>query len=302
MTLKKVYQTKDIYPNFQSEHDSVESDITADLAKLKFFCGNTNSKKNCCFSHLVGLPQHPATMQSMKFMPHQLDLIKQSMTDKQVKFHVNKSRQIGLTEIVMRIVQYHCFGKYKGGKILIIAGTREKTTKTVMNRLKMLFDNIRSTVQDDKHDLHILLKNGTEIEGKPSNSEAIRGETKIKAIVVDEAGHFAIVDDSVVLDAIEPILHTNKSDIFLVSTPRGQRGFFYELAMSENDYKKIQYDYTCAVGWIYSNKEMQEELKRIDIDVDQEYRCQYTSARTSIFGVIKDQAIEDFEAEEYGNN
>ena len=40
MTLKKVYQTKDIYPNFQSEHDSVESDITADLAKLKFFCGN----------------------------------------------------------------------------------------------------------------------------------------------------------------------------------------------------------------------------------------------------------------------
>jgi len=198
-------------------------------------------------------------------------------------------------------VQYHCFHKYKGGKILVIAGTREKTTKTVMNRLKMLFDNIRSTVQDDKHDLHILLKNGTEIEGKPSNSEAIRGETKIKAIVVDEAGHFALVDDSVVLDAIEPILHTNKSDIFLVSTPRGQKGFFYELAMSENDYKKIQYDYTCAVGWIYTNKDMQEELKRIDIDVDQEYRCQYTSARTSIFGVIGDGATEDFEVEEYGN-
>ena len=49
-------------------------------------------------------------------------------------------------------------------------------------------------------------------------------------------------------------------------------------------------------------KPRQEELKRIDIDVDQEYRCQYTSARTSIFGVIKDEAIEDFEAEEYGNN
>ena len=215
---------------------------------------------------------------------------------------MNKSRQIGLTEIVLRIIQYHCFGKYKGGKILIIAGTREKTTKTVMNRLKILFNEIRPTVQDDKHDLHIILKNGTEIEGKPSNSEAIRGETKIKAVVVDEAGHFAIVDDSVVLDAIEPILHTNKSDIFLVSTPRGQRGFFYELAMSENDYKKIQYDYTCAIGWIYSNKEMQEELKRTDIDVDQEYRCQYTSARSSIFGVIKDEALEDFEVEEYGNN
>ena len=152
----------------------------------------------------VGLPLHPATLQPMMYMPHQLDLIKQSLSDKQVKFHINKSRQIGLTEIVLRIIQYHSFHKYKGGKILIIAGTREKTTKTVMLRLKSLFNEIRSTVVNDKNDLHITLKNGTEIEGKPSNSEAIRGETKIKAVVIDESAHFAIVDDSVVLDAVEP--------------------------------------------------------------------------------------------------
>ena len=297
----KTYRIQDIYPIFRADHDSVEDDITKELSKLKFFCGQANSKNNCCFSHIVGLPKHPATNEQMKFMPHQLDLTKQSMVDRQVKFHINKSRQIGLTEIVLRIVQYHCFHKYKGGKILIIAGTREKTTKTVMNRLKMLFNEIRPTVKDDRHDLNILLKNGTEIEGKPSNSEAIRGETKIRAIVVDEAAHFALVDDSVVLDAIEPILHTNRSDVFLVSTPKGQRGFFYEIANGQNDYKKIQYDYTCAVGWIYTNKEMDEELKRTDIDTDQEYRCQFTSARSSIFGVIKDEAIEDFEVEEYGN-
>ncbi len=297
----KTYRIQDIYPTLKAEHDSVEADITADLAKLKFFCGQANSKEKCCFSHIIGLPNHPATNEQMKFMPHQLDLIKQSMVKRQVKFHVNKSRQIGLTEIVLRIVQYHCFHKYKGGKILIIAGTREKTTKTVMNRLKMLFGEIRSTVKDDRHDLNIVLKNGTEIEGKPSNSEAIRGETKIRAIVVDEAAHFALVDDSVVLDAIEPILHTNKSDIFLVSTPKGQRGFFYTIANEQNDYKKLQYDFTNAIGWIYTQKEMDEELKRTDIDTDQEYRCQFTSARSSIFGVIKDEAIEDFEVEEYGN-
>ena len=287
-------------PMFQDSYQNQTAQI--DIARLKFFCGKANRKNNCCFSHVVGLPCHPATLQPMKFMPHQLDLITQSMEDRQVKFHINKSRQIGLTEIVLRIVQYHCFHKYVGGKILIIAGTREKTTKTVMNRLKMLFNEIRWTVKDDKHDLNIILNNGTEIEGKPSNSEAIRGETKIKAVVVDEAGHFNLVDDSVVLDAIEPILHTNKSDVFLVSTPRGQRGFFYELAMHENDYKKIQYDFTNAIGWIYTQKEMDEELKRTDIDVDQEYRCQFTSSRSSIFGVIKDEALEDFEVEEYGNN
>ena len=298
----KTYRTQDIYPSFQTEVQSDTSlDISEQLATLTFYCGKNIKKDRCCFTHLIGLPEHPATMNPMKFMPHQIDLIKQSMSKKQVKFHVNKSRQIGLTEIVLRIVQYHCFGKYKGGKILIIAGTREKTTKTVMLRLKAMFNKIHSTVKDDHNVLHIVLKNGTEIEGKPSNSEAIRGETKIRAVVIDEAAHFGLVDDSVVLDAVEPILHTNKSDVFLVSTPKGQRGFFYEISKEDNDYKKLHYDYTNAIGWIYTAQEMDEELKRTDIDVDQEFRCQYTSARSSIFGVITDEALEDFEVEEYGN-
>jgi hypothetical protein len=299
MTLKRTYKIQDLYPNLQSDHTVGEEDTTKKISELKFYCGKLTPSVDCCFSHLVGLPQHPATLEPMKFMPHQDDLIKQSLSEKQLKFHINKSRQIGLTEIVLRIVQYHAFHKYAGGKILIIAGTREKTTQTVMLRLKQLFGNIRGTVQDDGSNLNILLKNGTEIEGKPSNSEAIRGETKIKAVVVDEAAHFKLVDDSVVLDAIEPILHTNKSDIFLVSTPRGQRGFFYEIDKSENDYKKLHYDYTNAIGWIYSEKEMAEELKRTDIDVDQEYRCQFTSARSSIFGVIGDESLVDYEVEEY---
>ena len=65
--------------------------------------------------------------------------------------------------------------------------------------------------------------------------------------------------------------------------------------------KKLQYDFTNAIGWIYTEQEMNEELKRVDIDVDQEYRCQYTSARSSIFGVIGEDSIEEYEAEEYGS-
>ena len=55
----KTYRIQDIYPTLKAEHDSVEADITADLAKLKFFCGQANSKEKCCFSHIIGLPNHP---------------------------------------------------------------------------------------------------------------------------------------------------------------------------------------------------------------------------------------------------
>lgn len=296
---RKIYKIQDIYPSFQTDHDVVEEDTSDQIKELKFFCGNVMEKPNCCFSHKVGLPQHPATLEPMKFMPHQNDLVKQALTDKHNKFHVNKSRQIGLTEICLRILQYQCFHKYEGGRVMIIAGTREKTTKKVMGRLRQLFKPISGTLEGSSNDLLIKLKNGSEIEGLPSNSEAIRGDTKIKAILVDEAAHFGLVDDSVVLDAIEPIVMTNKSDLFLVSTPRGQRGFFYDISISENDYRKLHYDFNNAIGWIYTKEEMDEELKRTDIDVDQEYRCQFTSARNSIFGVITDESVDDYEAEEY---
>ena len=296
---RKIYKIQDIYPSFQTDHDVVEEDTSDQIKELKFFCGNVMEKPNCCFSHKVGLPQHPATLEPMKFMPHQNDLVKQALTDKHNKFHVNKSRQIGLTEICLRILQYQCFHKYEGGRVMIIAGTREKTTKKVMGRLRQLFKPISGTLEGSSNDLLIKLKNGSEIEGLPSNSEAIRGDTKIKAILVDEAAHFGLVDDSVVLDAIEPIVMTNKSDLFLVSTPRGQRGFFYDISISENDYRKLHYDFNNAIGWIYTKEEMDEELKRTDIDVDQEYRCQFTSARNSIFGVITDGSVDDYEAEEY---
>ena len=296
---RKIYKIQDIYPSFQTDHDVVEEDTSDQIKELKFFCGNVMEKPNCCFSHKVGLPQHPATLEPMKFMPHQNDLVKQALTDKHNKFHVNKSRQIGLTEICLRILQYQCFHKYEGGRVMIIAGTREKTTKKVMGRLRQLFKPISGTLEGSSNDLLIKLKNGSEIEGLPSNSEAIRGDTKIKAILVDEAAHFGLVDDSVVLDAIEPIVMTNKSDLFLVSTPRGQRGFFYDISISENDYRKLHYDFNNAIGWIYTKEEMDEELKRTDIDVDQEYRCQFTSARNSIFGVITDESVDDYDAEEY---
>ena len=283
-------------PMFENSYQQISN---VDYGKLKFFCGKIHRNNDCCFSHLIGLPKHTATLESLNFMPHQEDLVKQACTDKHMKFHVNKSRQIGLTEIVLRIVQYLAFTKYAGGRIMIIAGTREKTTKKVMDRLKLLFQNIPECLAQGKNAMNIRMTNGTEFEGFPSNSDAIRGDTKIRAIVVDEAAHFNLTDDSVVMNAIEPIVLTNKSDLYLVSTPRGQRGFFYNIGISENDFKKLQYDYTCAIGWIYSKEDMEQELTRTDLDVDQEYRCQYTSSRSSIFGVISDESSEQYEAEEY---
>jgi len=78
----------------------------------------------------------------------------------------------------LRIIQYQVFHKYAGGRVLIIAGTREKTTKKVMARLRMLFRNIPDVLDGTSSDLLIRLKNGSEIEGLPSNYRSYQGRYK----------------------------------------------------------------------------------------------------------------------------
>ena len=236
------------------------------------------------FNNLIGLPKHPFTSHPMPMMPYQEEFLNLIPRDRNRIFHINKSRQIGMTELVLRVIAYHSFFKYKGGRVLIIAGTRVGTAAKMMARLKQLFWNISWAVSENHNKLSLKLANGTEIEALPSNSDAIRGYTQVRAIFVDEAAHFDLTDDSVVMDAIRPIVFTNRADLFLVSTPNGRRGFFYDIASSENEFHKIQRDYTSAIGWIYTKEEIEKELQRTDIDVDQEYRCQFTSPRNSVFG------------------
>ena len=274
------------------------------LESRNFFTNSTNLENEDFFDDFfkfndkIGLPKHPFTGKPTNLIPYQSEFFKLVDEKKRQKFHITKSRQIGVTELILRVIAFHCFHKYKGGKVLIIAGTREKTAAKLMNRFKDLFKKIPHTVEDSKHVLSIRLTNGTEIEALPSNSDAVRGDTKIKAIFVDEAAHFDLKDDSVVLNAIQPIVFSNRSDLYLVSTPRGPRGFFYKIWKDGKDYKKLEYDYSCAVNHIYSKEEAEEELKRVDVDVDQEYRCKFTAGRNAIF-TINESAEEDYVAENY---
>lgn len=235
------------------------------------------------FNNLIGLPKHPATFEQMKLMPYQTDFFNEIDNTHYHRFHINKSRQMGFTELILRIIAYRCFNKYKRGRIIIIAGTREKTTKKIMQRFKALFDNITHEVKNTKDPLILELNNGTTIEGLPANPEAILGDTKIKAIFLDESAKWNLQDDQVVMNAIKPIVDINKSDLFMISTPKGPRGFFYHIEQNDNDFLKFKYDIHEAVGHIYSRQEAQEMLNDVTVDTEQEYLNKYTTSRNAVF-------------------
>ena len=77
---------------------------------------------------------------------------------------------------------------------------------------------------DGKNALSLLLPNGSRIVGLPGTEGTVRGFSSVSLMVIDEAAR--VPDD--VYKALRPMLAVKNGDLWLLSTPAGKQGFFYE--------------------------------------------------------------------------
>ena len=63
--------------------------------------------------------------------------------------------------------------------------------------------------------------------GLPGTEGTVRGFSAVSMLLIDEA---ARVQDAT-YKSLRPMLAVGKGDLWLMSTPRGQRGFFYEYSV-----------------------------------------------------------------------
>ena len=136
----------------------------------------------------------------------------------------------------------------------------------------------------------IKFTSGVEIISLPAQSETITGLTKIRAILMDEAAKWNLRDDRPVMNAVMPIVRSNKSDLFMISTPKGPRGFFYDIDITDNnDFLKIRYSIWATEGNLYTRKEIEAMLNSTTEDPEQEYLNGYVAGRDSIFGSLSEE-------------
>lgn len=284
-------QTVDQRIEKQDRIDYVETTID-ECRTLPFLCERVIHEDKCCITGLAGLPRHPDTLEEQQLTPYQLKLKEIADANPKSKFHVNKPRQSGISEGVLRIFQERAFKQYATKSIKYVVGTREKTTKKMIRRLKDLYRRIPDVVENNSDSLYLELKDGTNFEGLPASAEAVTGDTKIAAVGMDESAKWNKLNDTDVLNAFIPIIRTNKADLFMFSTPKGPRGFFYNLDEgkdAKNDYVKYRFNIWATEGNMYSKPEILKMLADKSMDVDQEYLNQYTSGTDSIFGSLSEQ-------------
>jgi hypothetical protein len=136
---------------------------------------------------------------------------------------LNCSRQWGKSTISAAKALHRAYTRPKS--LVLVASPTERQSSEFLLKVEQLMVHLGIAPRGDGHNrISVLLPNGSRIVGLPGTEETVRGFSAVSMLVIDEA---ALVEDRM-FNALRPMLAIGEGDIWLISTPRGRRGFFYE--------------------------------------------------------------------------
>lgn len=206
---------------------------------------------------------------------------------------LNCARQTGKSSIVAARVAHRM--RYRANYFVLCVAQSDRIALELFNKKIKPALELSGDLQDaSKENLHeIVLANGSRCVCVPSNEDTIRGFSALNEVIEDEA---AMVDDGVYA-AIRPMLMTTKGTICLMSTPKGQRGHFYEAWHGGGDWEKFTIQASSCpradLEFLKAERaELGEWLYR------QEYECEFLSTLDAVFPIeqVKKALDEEMEA------
>jgi hypothetical protein len=132
---------------------------------------------------------------------------------------------------------------------------------------------------DGDNEISLALPNGSRIVGLPGTEATIRGFSAVSLLLIDEAAR--VIDDLYL--AVRPMLAVSDGALWLLSTPFGKRGFFYEAwAHGGAEWERVQ-----ATGPEcprISRRVLEEDRREMgERSFRQEYLCEFEGSTSGIF-------------------
>ena len=132
---------------------------------------------------------------------------------------------------------------------------------------------------DGNNQRSIVFPNGSRIVGLPQNEAKVRGFSKVSLLLIDEASR---VQDEL-YRAMRPTLAVGNGDLWLMSTPWGKRGFFYEAwANGGDEWTRVKAPAT-ECERIRPEFLEGERISMGDRWFRQEYGCEFSDTDDSVF-------------------
>jgi hypothetical protein len=137
---------------------------------------------------------------------------------------LNCSRQWGKSTVTALRAVWHAVS-FPASLTLITSSSARQSGEFVAKAEGFLLRLGIAPRGDGVNRMSIQLPNGSRIVGLPSREATARGFSGVTFLIVDEASRAP----ENLYAAVRPMLATTNGDLWLLSTPNGKRGFFYQV-------------------------------------------------------------------------
>jgi terminase large subunit-like protein len=190
---------------------------------------------------------------------------------------LNCSRQSGKSTITAGLAVWT--GLYRAGSLTLLLSASERQAAELHTKCKQIYraQPHAPPLISDRAD-GMALQNGSRIIALPSKEATIRGYSGVNLLVLDEAARVA---DGLYY-SVRPMLATSGGRLLALSTPFGNRGWWYEAWRSGEAWERYEVPATMCpripAGFLA------EERRTIgDWWYRQEYECAFLDAQSSAF-------------------
>jgi hypothetical protein len=205
------------------------------------------------------------------------------------------TRQWGKSTVTAIKALHHAW--YHPGSLVIVAAPTARQSGEWIEKTSTLLRQLDVRPRGDgRNENSLLLPNRSRIVGLPGVAANIRGFSRVALLIIDEAG---FVPDSL-YHALNPMLAVSGGALWLMSTPNGQSGFFYNewhdvgrTSSSASPWQRVQVpaDHCSRISPEFL---AQQRISLGDQMYRQEYQCEFLSNGTQVFSQeLLQQAFDD---------
>ncbi len=182
------------------------------------------------------------------------------------------SRQWGKSTVTAIRTLHHAW--FNPGSLILCLAPGARQSGLFLKKAEHFLRILKAPVRKDPlHPLSLVLPNGSRLIALPGDGDTIRGFSAVGFLVLDEA---ALIPDSL-YHAARPFLAVSGGPLWLLSTPAGQSGFFFEEWTRGRHWTRFSAPAT-ACSRIRPEFLEQERASLGDHAFRQEYLCEFLAS------------------------
>ena len=203
---------------------------------------------------------------------------KRVLTTGSKRVALNCTRQWGKSTITAAKAVHHAYTT--AGSLALVVSPSLRQSGEFLRKATEFARRLKIRAKGDgRNEISLEFPNHARIVGLPGNEATVRGFSAVSLLIVDEA---ARVDDELYM-AIRPMMAVSQGSLWLISTPNGKMGFFYETWMRggpEWERVRVPADECPRIPPEFLKEELATMGER---RFRREYMCEFTDSEGAVF-------------------